>query len=93
MRKAVSCIGSLLKITVLCTAQVFKDGRGQATFSAFDLFAMNTNLKRVVGKNFIEDVQTNNLRNYFTLRFQYNLSKIERKKQPLKAKWPPWRFC
>jgi hypothetical protein len=59
-------------------AQVLK-GRGQLVFTAVDLFARSNNLRRTVGENFIEDVQIDNLQNYFTLRFQFNFSKLEKR--------------
>lgn len=54
-------------------------GKGYITLQASDLFALNQNLRRVVGENFIEDVQIDNLRNFFTLKMQYNFSKLERR--------------
>jgi len=60
------------------TTYVLK-GKGFITLQASDLFALNQNLRRVVGENFIEDVQIDNLRNFFTLKMQYNFSKLERR--------------
>lgn len=54
-------------------------GRGQLSLTAVDLFATPANLQRSVGENYIEDVQTNNLRNYFTAQLQWNFSKLERR--------------
>jgi len=56
-------------------------GRGQISVTAFDLLATKTALQRVVSENYIEDVQTNNLRNYFTLRLQWGFSKLERRQK------------
>ena len=62
------------------TGQVMK-GRGQLVFTAVDLFAPGTNLRRTVGDNFIEDMQVDNLRNYFTLKFQYSFSRLEKRER------------
>jgi hypothetical protein len=58
---------------------VFKGGKGQVKIEALNLMATSNDLRRTVGENYIEDVQMVNLRNYFTLRFQYNLSRINEK--------------
>ena len=60
------------------SARVLKE-KGLLTFAAFELFSTNRNLRRVVGENYIEDVQMENLQNYFTLKFQYSFSKLERR--------------
>ena len=62
------------------SARVLKE-KGLLTFAAFELFSTNTNLRRVVGENYIEDVQMENLQNYFTLKFQYSFSKLERRER------------
>lgn len=56
-------------------------GKGTVNFTASDLFAQSQNLRRVVGENYIEDVQMDNLRNYFTLKFQYNFNKLEKREK------------
>jgi hypothetical protein len=68
----------IVNCNLSATAQVLQ-GRGQVMFTAVDLFAQSTNLRRTVGENFIEDVQMDNLQNYFTLRFQYVFSKLEKR--------------
>ncbi|RYZ30824.1 MAG: hypothetical protein EOO10_01430 [Chitinophagaceae bacterium] len=69
---------NMINCNLSATGQVLK-GRGQFVLTAVDLFAQSTNLRRTVGENYIEDLQIDNLQNYFTLRFQYNFSKLERK--------------
>ncbi|HEX8356211.1 MAG TPA: outer membrane beta-barrel protein, partial [Segetibacter sp.] len=72
-----------LNNTISATAQAFK-GRGQLNFAAQDLFGRNQNLRRAIGENYIEDVQIDNLRNYFIVKLQYNFNKLEKRKEPLK---------
>jgi hypothetical protein len=68
----------IVNFNLSATAQVMK-GRAQLVFTAVDLFAMSTSLQRTVGENFIEDMQVDNLQNYFTLKFQYNFSRLEKR--------------
>lgn len=68
----------ILNCNITATGQVMK-GRGQLLFTAADLFAPGISLRRTVSENYIEDTQVDNLRNYFTLKFQYSFSKLERR--------------
>lgn len=75
----------MMNCNLSATGQVLK-GRGQLVFTAVDLFAQSTNLRRTVGENFIEDAQIDNLRNYFTLKFQFNFSKLEKREPDGRSK-------
>ena len=74
----------MFNCNINATGQVMK-GRGQLVFTAADLFAQSTNLRRSVGENYIEDVQIDNLRNYFTLKFQFNFSKLEKRESKVQS--------
>jgi hypothetical protein len=74
----------MLTANFSAAANVLKGGQGRITITAADLFGQTSNLRRVVGENFIDDMQINNLRNYYTLRFQYNFNKLERRPQGIK---------
>jgi len=76
---------NMINCNLSATGQVLK-GRGQFVFTAVDLFAQSTNLRRTVGENFIEDLQIDNLQNYFTLKFQYNFSKLEKREDRRKPR-------
>ena len=67
-------------LNVNASARVLKGGRGEVRLSALNLLAPKNDFRRIVSDNVIEDVQSNTLRNYFTLRFQYSFSKIEKRK-------------
>lgn len=73
-------------LNLYASAYLFKGGKGQLKLEALNLLTTNNDLRRTVGENYIEDVQMATLRNYFTVRFQYNLNKLETKKRPLKTK-------
>ena len=70
----------VINCNVSARGQVLKN-RAQIVVTAVDLFAMSRNLRRIVGENFIEDLQIDNLQNYFTFRFQYNFSRIDKKER------------
>ncbi|MBS4044235.1 MAG: outer membrane beta-barrel protein [Chitinophagaceae bacterium] len=53
--------------------QVFKDKAGEFKFYVFDLFSQNQSVTRSVASNYIQDMQTRVLTNYFTFSFTYNL--------------------
>ncbi len=53
--------------------QVFKDKAGEFKFYLFDLFSQNQSISRTVASNYIQDMQTKVLTNYFTMSFTYNL--------------------
>ena len=53
--------------------QVFKDKTGEVKFYVFDLFSQNQSVTRNVASNYIQDMQTTVLTNYFTFSFTYNL--------------------
>lgn len=76
---------NMINCNLSATGQVLK-GRGQFVFTAVDLFAQSTNLRRTVGENYIEDLQIDNLQNYFTLKFQYNFSKLEKREDRRKPR-------
>lgn len=71
-------------LNLYASAYVFKGGKGQVSLSALNLLAANNELRRTVGENFIEDLQLTSLRNYFTLKFQYNFSRIDNEKKAVK---------
>lgn len=48
---------------------------GEIRFSVFDLLKQNTSVQRNITTNYIEDVQSNVLQQYFMLSFNYNLRK------------------
>lgn len=60
--------------------RVFANQRGLVSFSAVDLLNNYTDVNRMVGDNYIEDVQIARQRNYFTISFQYNWTKTTKKK-------------
>ncbi len=53
--------------------QLFKDKAGEFKFYMFDLFSQNKSITRSVASNYIQDMQTKVLTNYFTFSFTYNL--------------------
>lgn len=53
--------------------QLFKDKAGEFKFYMFDLFSQNQSVTRSVASNYIQDMQTKVLTNYFTFSFTYNL--------------------
>jgi hypothetical protein len=71
-------------LNLYASAYIFKGGRGQVKAEALNLFATANDLRRTVGENYIEDVQITSLRNYFTLRFQYNFNRIDRDTKPVR---------
>jgi hypothetical protein len=50
-----------------------KNNRGELKLSVFDLLKQNQSISRNVEETYIEDVQTQVLRQYFMLTFTYNL--------------------
>lgn len=71
-------------LNLYASARMLKGGRAEIKFAALNLLAVRNDLRRVTGDNYIEDVQTTTLRNYFTLRFGYNFSRIEKSKRKAK---------
>ncbi|MDB5197389.1 MAG: outer rane beta-barrel protein, partial [Flaviaesturariibacter sp.] len=63
------------------SANFLKRHAALVKLSAFDLLNTNRNVRRSVGTDYIEDVQTVNLRNYFTLLLQYNFNRIKKQEQ------------
>ena len=53
--------------------QVFKNKAGEVKFYMFDLFSQNQSITRSVASNYIQDVQTRVLTNFFMVSFTYNL--------------------
>lgn len=54
-------------------------GKARAELTAHNLLAPQQTVQRSVGDTYIEDVQVNTLRNYFTLRVQYNMNKLQKR--------------
>ncbi|UGU15322.1 TonB-dependent receptor family protein [Sinomicrobium kalidii] len=50
-----------------------KDDRAELRFRVFDLLKQNRNISRTATQNYIEDVQSNNLQQYFMLSFGYHI--------------------
>lgn len=67
--------------TVSAFTRVFKDHSGQFNFSAIDILNSSRNYNSFLGENYISDMITAKQRNYFTLSFQYNWMKKEKKKE------------
>ena len=55
--------------------KIFKNQTGEIRLSVFDLLKQNTSIQRNITTNYIEDVQSNVLQQYFMLSFNYNLRK------------------
>ncbi|MCU0469613.1 MAG: outer membrane beta-barrel family protein [Arcicella sp.] len=55
--------------------KIFQKQTGEIRLSVFDLLKQNTSIQRNITTNFIEDVQSNVLQQYFMLTFSYNLKK------------------
>ncbi|QNL50625.1 TonB-dependent receptor [Olivibacter sp. SDN3] len=58
--------------------KLFKREEAEITLSAFDLLNSNVQVSRQVTERYIEDEQSNILRQYFLLSFTYNLRKFGR---------------
>lgn len=54
-----------------------KNKKGEISFTAFDILRQFNNLVRIVGSNYIEDTQSNNLQRYFMIGFKYFFDKIK----------------
>jgi hypothetical protein len=63
------------------SVNVFKNQRGLISFSANDLLSNGADITRTIGDNYVEDVQTARQRSYYTLSFQYNWTRMARKKE------------
>jgi hypothetical protein len=59
---------------------IFRNQAGLISFSAFDLLNNTAEMTRTISDFYIEDVQMARQRGYFILSFQYNWTKINRKK-------------
>ncbi len=59
-----------------------KDNRGELALSIFDLLKQNININREVTGTFIQDTQTNNLQQYYMLKFTYNLRQFKQSEVP-----------
>jgi Outer membrane protein beta-barrel family len=55
--------------------KIFPKQTGEIRLSVFDLLKQNTSIQRNINTNYIEDVQSNVLQQYFMLSFGYNLRK------------------
>ena len=55
--------------------KIFKAQTGEIRLSVFDLLKQNTSIQRNITTNYIEDLQSNVLQQYFMLTFSYNLKK------------------
>ena len=56
--------------------KLFKQQEAEITLSAYDLLNKNINISRDISESYIEDSQSNMLRQYFMLGFTYNLRKF-----------------
>lgn len=56
--------------------KLFKREEAEITLSAYDLLNKNINISRDISESYIEDSQSNMLRQYFMLGFTYNLRKF-----------------
>jgi Outer membrane protein beta-barrel family len=55
--------------------KMFKNQTGEIRLSVFDLLKQNNSIQRNITTNYIEDVESNVLQQYFMLSFSYNLKK------------------
>lgn len=55
--------------------KMFKNQSGEIRLSVFDLLKQNTSIQRNITTNYVEDVQSNVLQQYFMMSFNYNLKK------------------
>ncbi len=56
--------------------KIFKKQSGELKLSVFDLLKQNQSIVRTINSDYIEDVQTNVLQQYFMLTFTYKLKNI-----------------
>lgn len=59
--------------------QVFNNRRGSVRVAALDILNSGSSFSRTVGDNYVEDVQSSFVKRYFTVGFQYNWTKLEKK--------------
>jgi hypothetical protein len=57
--------------------QVFKNGRGFLNFSANDVLNSNKDYSRMLGQNYIQEVQMAKQKSYYSVYFQYNWTKTK----------------
>ncbi len=73
--------------------KVFKNQRGEVTFTVNDLLNQNRNIARTVTETYIQDSRTNALTRFFMLNFTYNLRNFnsgKEKTQEGRGMRPPW---
>jgi hypothetical protein len=56
--------------------QLFKKKQGNVRLAIYDILKQNTSVYRNISSNYIEDVQTQVLQQYFLLSFSYNLKRF-----------------
>jgi hypothetical protein len=79
-RSPVSFNRSVYLWNLSANMKLFKNNKGQLRISANDILKSNRDINRIVGANFIEDVQTTRIRNYYSINFTYNWSSVEKNK-------------
>lgn len=62
---------------------MFKNQRGTLSLSAFDILNNSAEINRTITDYYIEDVQMARQRGYFILSFQYNWTKMNKKKEKI----------
>jgi hypothetical protein len=65
----------------VASMNLFKNQAGILSFSAFDLLNNTAETNRTISDFYIEDVQMARQRGYFVLSFQYNWTKMNKKKE------------
>ncbi|MEZ4933714.1 MAG: outer membrane beta-barrel protein [Saprospiraceae bacterium] len=73
--------------------KIFKNQRGEVTFSVNDLLKQNRSISRTVTETYIQDSRTNALTRFFMLNFTYNLRNFNTGKEKTreeKEMRPPW---
>lgn len=58
--------------------KIFKNQQGEVSIMVYDLLGQNANVRRDITETYIEDIQTNVLRQYFMLSFTYNLRRFSK---------------
>ena len=53
--------------------KLFKNNQGEIKLTAFDILKQNNSIQRNVTENYVEDIETDVLQQYFMLVFTYNI--------------------